>query len=208
MKPEIRRFRKKDRTRVREIAISTASGYPRCDLQLVADLITDYYLIYEPEHLLIAEAKGEVAGYLTGCFNTSRCRWIKTTRVVPKALFKAVLRGEIGRKEIKYSTSLVYVTLNGEGRSRPPSGYPAHFHVNLAEDFRGKGIGSKLVEKFFALLEDAGIEGVHVRVRQSEKGASRFFRSFGFSRENAYPTVVAGEGEIRVSRSIIYTKDL
>ena len=49
MKPEIRRFKDTDRDKVRGIATSTATGYPRSDLQLVADLLTEYYVTYEKQ---------------------------------------------------------------------------------------------------------------------------------------------------------------
>lgn len=207
-KAKVRKYKDTDRSKVRKIATSTASGYPRSDLQLVADLLINYYVNHEPEHLLVAEVESKVVGYLSGCFNTSRCRWIKSIRVMPEALLKALFRGEIGLREIRYLGALVYVTIRGMRSSRPPAGYPAHFHINLAEGFRGKGIGSELVQEFFSMLREAGIGGVHVRVRQNEKGASRFFKSFGFSRQHGYPTVVADGESIKVSRSIIYTKKL
>lgn len=208
MNPEIRKFKDTDRDEVRRIAISTASGYPRSDLQLVADLITDYYVSYEPEHLLVAEAEGGVVGYLSGCFNSARCRWVKGTRVIPRAIVKALARGEVGWRELRYLGSFIYVAAHGGWRSSPPEGYPAHFHINIAEKWRGEGIGTELAEEFLNTLRNNGIGGVHVRVRRNARRASQFFRSLGFKRENGYPVLVAGEGEFRTSRSIIYVKKL
>ncbi|MCF7890410.1 GNAT family N-acetyltransferase [Candidatus Bipolaricaulota bacterium] len=205
---EIRKFEKTDRDRIRKIATSTVTGYPRSDLQLVADLLTNYYIIYEPEHLLVAEVDGRVVGYLSGCFNGSRCRWIKGTRVIPKAIFGALVRGEIGWKEVRYLGSFIYVTIHSGLRNAPPSGYPAHFHINISEGWRGKGLGRKLATEFISMLEEAGVSGVHVRVRQNARRASRFFRSLGFTRENGYPILVAEEGKFRTSRSIIYKKKI
>lgn len=208
MKSEIWKYEDTDKDEVRKIAISTATGYPRTDLQLVGDLLTDFYITYEPEHLLVAERKGRVIGYLSGCFDSARCRWVKTFRVIPKAIFKAFFRGEIGWREVRYMSSLAYVAMHGGTRNNPPDGYPAHFHINVAEGARGLGIGSKLVEKFLTMLKEADVSGVHVRVRQNDKRASDFFKKFGFSREYGYPTLLADGKEFRTSRSIIYTKDL
>lgn len=208
MSPEIRKFKETDRDEVRKIATSTVTGYPRSDLQLVADLLTNYYVNYEPEHLLVAEAEGQVVGYLSGCFNGSRCRWLKGTRVIPKAIAKALLRGEIGWKEVRYLGSFIYVTMHGGLRNAPPSGYPAHFHINISEGWRGKGLGTRLATEFLSMLEEAGVGGVHVRVRQNARRASRFFRSLGFTRENGYPTLVAEGNKFRTSRSIIYKKNI
>ena len=208
MKREISIFSETDRERVRRIAAATAKGYPRSDLQLVADLITNYYINYEPEHLLVARDGNLAVGYLSGCFDTSRCRWIKGTRVIPQAVIRSVFRGKVGWREVRYLGSLIYVTLHGGLRNSPPSGYPAHFHINVAEGWRGQGIGTELAEEFLTLLSDARISGVHVRVRHNERRTSRFFKSLGFSRENSYPILVCEGNEFRTSRSIIYTKKI
>ncbi len=208
MVPQIRAYQDTDRGEIREIATSTATGYPRSDLQLVADLLTDYYVTYEPEHLLVAEAENRVVGYLSGCFNSSRCRWIKGTMVIPKAVTRALVRGEVGWREIRYLGSFLYVTAHGGLRNAPPSGYPAHFHVNIAKGWRGQGLGTRLGEQFLSMLKTNGIGGVHVRVRQNDREASRFFRSLGFSRESGYPILVAKEKKLQTSRSIIYTRKI
>jgi ribosomal protein S18 acetylase RimI-like enzyme len=208
VKQVVRKFQDRDREDVRKIAISTVTGYPRSDLRLVADLLTEYYTNYEPEHMLVAEKEEKVIGYLSGCFDSSRCRWIKGTRVIPKAIIKALIRGEVGRVELRYLGSFIYVAAHGGLRSSPPSGYPAHFHVNIAEGWREQGVGTELVEEFLSMLRNNGVAGVHVRVRRNARRASRFFQSFGFTRENGYPVLVAEENKFRTSRSIIYTKKI
>lgn len=208
VKPEIREFEDTDRDQIRKIATSTARGYPRTDLQLVADLLTAYYMTYEPEHLLVAQAEDGVVGYLSGCFNSSRCRWIKATRVIPRAILNALIRGEVGWAELKYLGSYIYVGTHGGMRNAPPPGYPAHFHINIKEGWRGQGLGTELAGKFLEILRKSGIRGVHVRVRRNDRRASRFFQSLGFSRENGYPILVAEGGTYRTSRSIIYKKKI
>lgn len=204
----IRSFQKSDRDKIRKIARRTAEGYPNPDTEMVADLLVGYYVNYEPEHLLVVEKDKEVVGYLSGCFDTGRCRWIKSTRIIPRAIFKALIRGEIGFTEIRYLGSFLYVALHGGTRNNPPEGYPAHFHINLAEGARGMGIGTELVKRFLETLRGAGIDGVHVRVRQNDRRASNFFKSLGFSRQYGYPTLLAEGGDFRTTRSIIYTKEL
>ncbi len=208
MKKVIRKFKSEDREQVREIATSTVTGYPRSDLQLVADLLTEYYVRYEPEHLLVAETSAGVVGYLSGCFDSTRCRWVKGARVIPRAIVRALFRGEVGWREVRYLGSFLYVAAHGGLRSSPPSGYPAHFHVNISEGARGQGLGTELAEKFFALLRDEGVSGVHVRVRKNARRASSFFQSLGFERENGYPVILAEKNQFRTSRSIIYTKKI
>jgi len=208
VKEIIRKFKSTDRERVRDIATSTVTGYPRSDLQLVADLLTEYYVTYEPEHTLIAEVDDEVVGYLSGCINSPRCRWIKGTRVIPKAIIKALVRGEVGWSEVRYLGSFIYVAAHGGLRSSPPAGYPAHFHVNVRENYRGLGLGTTLVERFFKVLRENGIPGVHVRLRRGDIKAVEFFKSFGFTRSAGYPIAVSGENGMGVSWSVIYVKKL
>ena len=208
LKPKIRQYRDKDRDEIRTIAAATASGYPRADLQLVADLLTEYYVNYEPENTLIAETSGDVVGYLSGCVNTGKCRKVKGTIIIPRAITRAIIRGEVGWREIKYLGSFIRVTIRGGIRNNPPPGYPAHFHINVKDGFRGKGIGSELVTSFLDLLSGTGVEGVHVRVRQSDMKTIRFFKSFGFMRKKSYPIVIYGPDGFKTSRSIIYTKRL
>lgn len=208
MKSDIRGFEASDRGEIRRIARATAEGYPNPGTEMVADLLVGYYVNYEPEHLLVVEREGEVVGYLSGCINTSRCRWVKSTRIIPKAILKALIRGEIGLTEVRYLYSFLYVALRGGMRNNPPDGYPAHFHINLKEGARGAGIGTRLAERFLNKVKEAGISGVHVRVRQNDRRASNFFKSLGFSRQHGYPTLLAEGGDFRTSRSIFYTKDL
>ena len=208
VKPTIRKYRDRDREEIRKIAASTVTGYPRSDLKLVADLLISYYVNCEPEHLLVAEVEDGVVGYLSGCFNSTRCRWIKGIRIIPGAVVRALVRGEVGWREVRYLGSFIYVAAHGGLRSSPPPGYPAHFHINVAKNWRGRGLGTKLVESFFEMLRKNEISGVHVRVRKNDRRASRFFRSLGFTRENGYPVLVAEGNKFRTSRSIIYTKEL
>lgn len=208
METKIRTYQDPDSETVRKIAAATASGYPRRDLQLVADLLTNYYVNHEPEHLLVAEVEDEVVGYLSGCFSTPSCSFVKAIKVVPTAIVKALWRGEVGWKELRYLGAFIYVTMHGGLRNHPPSGYSAHFHINVAEGYRGNGIGTSLVKKFLAMLERADVSGVHVRVRQGDKQTVEFFRSFGFSRENSYSIVMKDKESFRTSRSVIYTKKL
>ncbi len=208
METTIRPYQDSDWETVRKIAASTASGYPRRDLQLVADLLTNYYVNHEPGHLLVAEVEGKTVGYLSGCFNTLFCSLTKAIKVVPKAIAHALCRGEVGWKELRYLGAFIYVTMHGGLRNHPPSDYPAHFHINVAEGYRGLGIGTSLLERFLAMLKKADVSGVHVRVRQGDTQTVGFFKSFGFSRKNSYPIVMKEKNGFRTSRSVIYTKKL
>lgn len=57
--------------------------------------------------------------------------------------------------------------------------FPAHLHINLRSDMRGRGLGSLLVSRFVADAAAAGIAGVHVVT-----GAG--LRNVGFYRRNGF----------------------
>ncbi|MFA5898646.1 MAG: GNAT family N-acetyltransferase [Hyphomicrobium sp.] len=57
--------------------------------------------------------------------------------------------------------------------------FPAHLHVNLAPQFRSRGIGAELIEAFAADAARAGVKGVHV-VTSSDARNVHFYQRVGF----------------------------
>src|SRR5438132_1168267 len=98
-----RPYEPRDRDRVRDICWNTAyedevKGHFYLDRTAFADLLTSYYTDYEPGSLWVAEHKGRVAGYVTGCLQTNRFRWFMATRILPGAFLRACLRGVFSRR--------------------------------------------------------------------------------------------------------------
>ena len=60
--------------------------------------------------------------------------------------------------------------------------YPAHLHVNLAPQFRGRGLGGRLVERFIADAAAAGAPGVHVTTSRGARNVA-FYERNGFSEQ-------------------------
>jgi ribosomal protein S18 acetylase RimI-like enzyme len=57
--------------------------------------------------------------------------------------------------------------------------YPAHLHVNVAPEYRGFGIGGRLIDAFVADAQQAGAAGVHV-VTSAASANVRFYNRNGF----------------------------
>ncbi|MFN0217801.1 MAG: GNAT family N-acetyltransferase [Hyphomicrobium sp.] len=57
--------------------------------------------------------------------------------------------------------------------------YPAHLHVNLAPEHRGRGAGARLIDRFLADAKTAGAPGAHVVT-------SRGTRNVGFYAQNGF----------------------
>lgn len=58
--------------------------------------------------------------------------------------------------------------------------YPAHFHINVLETERDKGIGAELVTAFIKLCHDIHICGIHVITNATNRNR-RFYSRCGFS---------------------------
>ena len=57
--------------------------------------------------------------------------------------------------------------------------FPAHLHINLASQFRSRGIGAELIEAFVSDAKRAGSRGAHV-VTSADARNVRFYARVGF----------------------------
>jgi GNAT superfamily N-acetyltransferase len=62
--------------------------------------------------------------------------------------------------------------------------YPAQLHVNLAPEWRGHGIGSRLIQRFVADVSKTGAPGVHVVT-------ARGMRNIGYYASNGFTEVAS-----------------
>jgi len=183
----IRSYKREDRQYIREICYATAfrgeSGdFFFDDKEILSDIVTLYYTEYEPESIFVAEVKQNIVGYLTGCKDTKRYYYIWMRKILIPLIIKALFRGVIFNiKNLKflYYTALSYMKKEFKKPVDIYKKYPAHFHINLIKDYRGKGIGSRLVYNFLDYLKRNNIKGLHI-VTASEK-AKRFFEKCGFN---------------------------
>ncbi len=74
--------------------------------------------------------------------------------------------------------------------------YPAHLHINVAEQARSKGVGAALIEAFAAQVERAGLPGLHLVTDEKARNV-RFYEKNGFrilatTRSHTIPVVFMG----------------
>ncbi len=123
------------------------------------DLWLGRYLAHDPAWAYVATAPdGRVAGYLAGSLDDPAV----TPRFADIAYFAAFK--DLTRR------------------------YPAHLHVNLAAEFRGHGVGARLIGRFVDDARVAGAPGVHVVTSRGARNVTFYTRN-GFSEAG-----VAGEG--------------
>jgi len=212
---QIRRYEPRDRAAVRRICCDTADAgrpverfFP--DREVIADLLTNYYMEFEPHSTFVADGGAGPVGYLTGCLNTSRYLRIVKWRIAPVALAKALVRGTFWHPQtLRLFRANIGMWLTSEYRSAPALGeYPAHLHVNVQDGFRGQRIGQRLVEAFFERARDAGVRGVHAGVSADNLRGRHFFEELGFTEVHREPRMRKPDEPGRVLYTIIYAKSL
>jgi GNAT superfamily N-acetyltransferase len=110
------------------------------------------YLHGGTDALFLALAPGgRVAGYLVGAITDPACE----RRFADIAYFRGAFR-ELTRR------------------------FPAHLHINLAPEFRNRGLGVRLIDAFGAYASQGGAQGVHVVTGKSMRNR-RFYERCGFS---------------------------
>lgn len=77
--------------------------------------------------------------------------------------------------------------------------FPAHLHVNLAPQFRNRGIGAELIDAFAADAARAGVKGIHV-VTSADARNVRFYERAGFKPRAT--TIVNGNQLVFLGRTI------
>lgn len=198
----IRRYNKQDRPAVRDICWETAfCGKPADvffqDREILCDFLTAYYTDYEPQGAFIADAGGKVAGYLISTRDARAMEKRFKRSLLPKLILKAVCRGTLFHpKNLRFIIRCVISLARGEFRSVDLSDtHVAALHINIRNEYRGKGIGDKLLHAFDFYLRQARVPEVVASTASAEAG--KFFMRHGFrhvvSVERSYWKPVTGK---------------
>ncbi len=191
---ECRPYRRGDRSAVREICCETGHlGDPIDpyfgDREVFADFVTLWYTDVDPAWSFVAVDRGRVVGYLLGCADSMRYNR-EAPRLWRRLALKAVARGVILRPSTAPMASRLLVDFLTE---RPSFGwygerFPAHLHINLLPEARGRGAGRMLMEAFCGALQSAGVPGVFLETSCENERAVAFFEAMGFEPLHAAPS--------------------
>lgn len=183
--PSVRPYRPGDRSAVRLICHETGyMGEPAAwfwrDRESFADLFSGYYTDREPESALVAESGGRVVGYLLGCVDSERA-------TPPEAVLRRhlLLRGIALRPGTAgfFWRSIRDVFRDGSPPQelRDPR-WPAHLHIDLLPEARGRGVGAALMRRWLEHLAGLGAPGCHLGTFHENRNAIGFFERMGFRR--------------------------
>jgi ribosomal protein S18 acetylase RimI-like enzyme len=125
-------------------------------------------------------------------------------RLGPQAVLRAITRGALWRRETwRWLSALL--------RSRRPvlpGDFPAHVHVNVERDQRGKDVGRQLLECFEQQVRAARLPGMHASVRGDNVGGRRFFERMGFVVLASSPMILPLRTGRLKTETVVYGKKL
>jgi len=182
----IRAYKRGDRESIRKIACDTAfMGEPAENFfigrRYLSDFLTRYHTDFEPESMLVAEKSGRVAGYLSGAKSGKKMDLIFAFKILPGATLKLIFSNFLFKKKnFLFVLYGIYSFLKGEfyAPSFIKKEYPAILHINIDKNYRGLGIGEKLIKVYTSYLRKEGVKGVYLKTA-SEK-SFKFFEKSGF----------------------------
>ncbi len=192
----IRPYRAEDREGLFKIAADTAFfGDPieiyMEDRRIFLDAFYAYYTDYEPEHAWVATSDDEVVGFLTGCVDSARKDKIVNKHIMPRLIFR-LLTGyyQVGPKAHRH----LWRMWKSQRRHLFPSAnlddYPAHLHINVADEWRGNGIGSRLMKVYLDQLSYLRVPGVHLGTSSENLAACQLYEKLGFRLIEEKPAIL------------------
>jgi ribosomal protein S18 acetylase RimI-like enzyme len=189
----VRPYQLKDREAVFRIGADTAFfGAPieayMEDRNVFLEAFYAYYTDIEPEHAWVACADETVVGFLTGCVDSHNHGW-RYVRFILPGLVSKVLRGKyrFGGRSIGYFSGLLGGWLRGEFTHADLETYPAHLHINVDSNWRGHGLGRRLMEAYLQQLRKLGVKGVYLDTTSLNEAACRMYEKIGFRILDARP---------------------
>ena len=181
----VRPYQAQDRAAVLQIAADTAFfGAPveafLDDRRLMQDVFVAYYVDREPEHLWVAEADGEVVGYISGSAGGARASRGRARTAVAAVLRLLTFRYRVGRLTWRYFGRVAAAVLRGDYPHADLVQYPAELHINLAQAARGLGLGKSLMNACLDQMAALGLPGIHLNTTSLNAAAVRMYEKFGF----------------------------
>ena len=182
--PAVRRYRPDDRAALYDICVRTGHAgedargcYPDDDLLPI--IFAAPYVEHEPElAFVVDDGTGRAVGYVLGTADTPRfAAWFRNVwlpRVggrYPVPDGPSATPAEAMVKTLHTPERMVWPEL---------ADYPAHLHIDLLPEARGRSLGRALMARFLAELHARGVPAVHLCMGNSNSGARAFYDRLGF----------------------------
>lgn len=163
-------FSEENREQVQRVCLETGPGEALTNPAVAAYILNDYcnyYIDNEPENcFVLLDESGAAVGYIICAENYREYR----RRFAPYA---EIIKKNAGISRIETVAEQIAMRFFS-GR------YPAHLHIDLLDDYTGKGSGSLLMKAQLENLTAKKVPGVMLIVGSGNKKAIRFYRRHGF----------------------------
>lgn len=140
------------------------------------------YQVFAPKYAFVVDGPNGVCGYILGTpsseqfYDRMRREWLPplAKRLVDPGPDESRWQGSDWARRTIHHPELVY----------PPvlHDYPAHGHIDLLDEARGRKIGSRGMRLMMDRLAATGTSGMHLQVSPTNVGALAFYRTLGFER--------------------------
>ena len=176
-----------DRARVRWICHQTGymgdpAGWMWRDQESFSALFCDWWIDHQPTSALVAELDGVVAGYLLGCEDS---RQVREGSAFVKQFVGRGCCLRPGTAPMMWRM-LADAAVLGARKQLPvrvwDRRWPAHLHINLLPECRGRGAGARLMRTWLDSLKAQAVPGCHLQTTLENTRAVRFFESAGFEK--------------------------
>ena len=172
------RYDKKYREQIQRVCLVTGPDDAPTDKR-VGDYILNnycnYYIEREPENCFALIDDGDNAvGYILCAENYRRYK------AGYKHYYRTV-RQNAGKEIMEVRAEQLFLRLYSRK-------YPAHLHIDMLDEFTGKGSGTLLMNTLLSHLREKGVGGIMLIVGSGNTGAVRFYRRSGFK------TLISGFG--------------
>lgn len=221
----IRAYEPGDRAAVRQICCTTAFRNRGAravvgNEDAFADYSTQYYTDEEPGLNFVAVRGGRVVGYVLACADSRHYVRAMATRIVPRVLARLLADVATGRHRESALRRYLYWAVRWSWREAvpvPTDQFPAHYHINVADDGQNQQLYSRLSLAFLGALEARGGGNVHGLLTERQTGGpfSRFVQRFvavypdarvlARERPTQFGRVVLGIREPMVNRAYGFT---
>ncbi len=172
MNPIVRKAKDSDWTAIREICCLTGkSGNPieSNRFEIFSEIWIGPYQKLLPEWTFVLENEDQIIGYITGCPNTLQFNRKKLLRHTIPMFFNICVdqlyKNSDIKRLLKQTIRLQNTPENSfseETKGKLLKEFPAHLHINLLKEARGKGWGDLLIKALIEELKTKQINGIHL----------------------------------------------
>lgn len=163
--------------------------------QWFKEVVLTPYIKHQPEniHVAVHKESGRLIGYITGStggrqFEQQQYSMVRQ-QVISLAVSLTMPWSFLDHSHRQFATHVIF-----KGESERP-GHPdsgVHWHYQVDKDFRGQGIGTKLLRRFIDDAVEAGFDRIWAEVMAYDEKPPQYFEEQGWSIYDSRPTSIFG----------------